>query len=301
MPEFAFQESQSQVLKTLSLKIGEEAKPIVWQGGTGEHVHTAFFTQSSPLLFVDETKSAVTPAKSYRVLRLTGRQAGTERFAAAAITTRTGDDITRLGVVEVRVDEISDGDIDMTYSGRYLYWHHNRPGSITGSSLFPATSGSIGQQNALFQKQKNQGPLPEGVYSLRAAVDPGQASVEAANKRGDKSTSNTEEGIQFLRIGGQGIVDIEWGTMRVRLNPLQGNFFERGGFYIHNSRKGHSQGCVEVAPSGDGVDFFTALLAYAHEPKKKPYLKLRVKYSYPSQSTVGATLDADYEKRRQLP
>jgi hypothetical protein len=159
----------------------------------------------------------------------------------------------------------------------------------------------VGHQIALAQDQKDHGPLPEGLYTLRAAVDPGRASVEAANRRGDKSTSNTDEGIQFLRIGGQGIVDIDWGTMRVKLNPLQGKMYGRGGFYIHNSRKGFSHGCVEVAPSGDGVDFFTALLAYANDPKKKPYLKLRVKYSYPEQITVGGTLDSQYEKRRQLP
>ncbi|GAA4489077.1 hypothetical protein GCM10023094_50040 [Rhodococcus olei] len=301
MANFAFQESPFRTLTDLALKTGEEARPIVWQGAPGDHVHTAFFRQSAPLVFIDELNSGVTARRSFRTLRVTGRISGSGQLTAAAVTTRHGDDVPTLGVVNIRVDDASDTETDMTYSGRYLYWHGNRPSIVRGSLLFPATSGLVGHQIALAQNQKDHGPLPEGLFALRAAVSPGQASVEAANRRGDNSTSNTEEGVQFLRIGGQGIVDINWGTMRVKLNPLQGDMHKRDGFYIHNSRKGYSHGCIEVAPSGDGVDFFAALLAYSNDPKKKQYLKLRVKYSYPAQDTVGNTFDPQYEKRRQLP
>jgi hypothetical protein len=106
--------------------------------------------------------------------------------------------------------------------------------------------------------------------------------VEVANGRGELSITNFEEGIQFLRIDGNGPVDSDWGTLRVKLTPIQGNMYGRGGFYLHNSQKRYSHGCIEVGKTAAGVDFFTAM-------SRKPKLILRVKYSYPEQITRGNT------------
>lgn len=56
---------------------------------------------------------------------------------------------------------------------------------------------------------------------------------------------------------------------------------KRGGFYLHDSTKGYSHGCIEV----EGA-FFTQLRAYIKINKEKR-LKLQIKYS--GGSTYGGT------------
>jgi hypothetical protein len=62
----------------------------------------------------------------------------------------------------------------------------------------------------------------------------------------------------------------------------------RGGFYIHDSAKGYTHGCIEVEPR-----FFNVLrhvIATTHSPhgKVKDRLNLLVKY-LPGQTTNGRT------------
>jgi hypothetical protein len=192
-------------------------------------------------------------------------------------------------ILDVR--DVADVSADMSYTGRYLCWHGSLPGSLRGkgSQLFVATSGLVGHQIAALQTEKDHGPLPEGLYSLSSGVDPKQASVEAANARGELSITNTEDGIQFLRVGGNGPVDTNWGTVRVKLTPQQGNMHNRSGFYLHNSHKGFSHGCIEVGKTAEGVDYFASLLEYATEKNRRPRLVLRVKYADRFQSTLGKT------------
>ena len=84
-------------------------------------------------------------------------------------------------------------------------------------------------------------------------------------------------------------MDTNWGTMRVRLAPTSGNMFKRDGFYLHNSHKGFSHGCIEVGSTFEGTDFFSSLLLRASELRSGSKLSLRVTYSYPEQSTLGRT------------
>lgn len=289
MTHFSFQASPTLRLSSLKLALGEEARPIILKAvGSDDNVHTAFFSQDPPLLFVDEIGASYAGSNSYRLLSVVGRSAGASRF--------TAHDVPRRGewrVIDqftVDVGPTATTSADLLYTGRYLGWHRSLPASFNGAPrLFVATSGLVGHQRARDQTSKDHGPLPEGIYSFVASIDSKQASVETANARGEQATLNHEEGIQFLRVGGNGPVDPQWGTLRVRLTPQRGNMHGRGGFYLHNSHKGFSHGCTEVGSSPDGVDFFPALLGYVRQRSHKPTLTIEVKYSHPEQSTLGRT------------
>ncbi|MFF4550075.1 hypothetical protein [Streptomyces sp. NPDC001435] len=292
MSHFCFQATQTQQLSQLTLRVGEEARPILWKGvGPDDPVHTAVFFQDPTVVFFDEKEPVNAPQRAFRKLELTGRSPGTGRFRAVEVP-RTGD-LRALGEIQIDVQDVEDKDADLTYSGKFLYWHRSQPTLVrpAGRLLFAATSGDETSQMAAFQTIKNRGPLPEGLYSFVTHVNPRQNSVRAANLRGDAAVINHpgESGIEFLPIGGAGPTQPAWGTFRVALTPVRGNMHGRDSFYLHNSHKGFSHGCIEVGSSADGDDFFTLLLAYSAEKSRKRSLTLRVKYSYPEQFTLGAT------------
>lgn len=89
-------------------------------------------------------------------------------------------------------------------------------------------------------------------------------------------------------IPGYGIEQIgsdypEWGTVRARLEILPGTITNgRNFFYLHNSTKGYSHGCVETQ---------TGLFNKFYELRKNKATKIRVKVQYQTsnQSTYGAT------------
>ncbi|UBU14032.1 DUF2778 domain-containing protein [Nonomuraea gerenzanensis] len=288
---FCFHGEPAVRLSRLTLGVGEESRAVMWRGeGPDDPVHSAFFFYDYAKLLMDEVGSSAGPPRGYfRLLRFTGRTPGAWRFEAMHVP-RTGPSLP-LGRLDIDVREPATLDADLLYTGKYLLWQRSVPPALGAKAplLFHATSGLKGLQVGMFQSSKDQGPLPEGLYSFLTHVNPRQSSVEAANKREDALT-NKEEGIEFLPVGGNGPVDTNWGTMRVRLTPLSGNMYGRGGFYLHNSHKGHSMGCVEVGPSTDGLDFFSALLIHAGSPSRKPRMTLRVKYSFPEQTTLGKTL-----------
>jgi hypothetical protein len=241
------------------------------------------------IVMVEPGAASQSSSGSYRLYTVTGKRAGSGNLQALDFnrqgTAKTLDSAA-LAVAAAK------STADMTYTGKWLVWERSLPASMAAAAphFFAATSGLLGHQVARQQREKDHGPLPEGTYELSASIDPRQASVHLANALGDESTANTRDGIQFLRVGGNGPVDRSWGTMRVRLRPVQGNMFGRGGFYLHNSTKGYSHGCVEVGLSSGGVDFFTALQSYVMQPLHKPTLTVHVKYSFPEQTTLGQTL-----------
>ncbi|GAA3671143.1 hypothetical protein GCM10022224_039220 [Nonomuraea antimicrobica] len=291
MSYFCFERSPEVRLSRLTLAVGEEAQSILWRGeGPDDIVHSALFDHDRTLVFADETKVSYVPPHPFRRWQITGRAPGSGRFEAIYMP-RTGA-LVRLGRIDLDVRLEPDMEADLVYTGKFLLWRRSVPSALRakGPLLFHATSGLMGSQIVLMQSGYNQGPLPEGLYSFFTHVDPKQNSVEAANKRGDHAASNHEEGIQYLPIGGNGPVFPDWGTFRVRLTALRGKTYGRSGFWLHDSRKGFSHGCVEVGQTTDGLDFFSALLINAGSPDRKPKLILRVKYSYPEQITRGQTL-----------
>lgn len=170
---------------------------------------------------------------------------------------------------------------DLLYDGTTLNW--------LGVGSFKATSGLPGHQNASEQSHKDEGPVPEGFYSFPLTFAPDGKLIS------EKGQLDYHEGIQHLPdhwdFHGKRYNNVAWGADRVRLtihhieDPKSRS---RGGFYLHDSTKGYSHGCIEVQPV-----FFQKLRDFAKLPLekrgKKKRLYLKVKYPSSTASTYGAT------------
>jgi hypothetical protein len=292
MVHFCFNNKVQKRLGQTSLFVGQEAVPIQLRGvSINDPVLSAFINQTGDSFFYEVIDQKYDPSKSlnYKEFILTGAKSG--------LSTLTALDFDRVGNSKI-LDELSievkddPDESDLIYTGRWLYWKSNFPSSLpkTSSRLFAATSGTSMFQTAYFQKYELIGPIPEGTYRLLTKIDNLQASVEAANRVDSLlAFSNPRHGIQFLPVGVMGPVSSDWGTLRVRLEPRSGDMHGRAGFYLHNSHKGYSHGCIEVGASIERLDFFTMLLAHARDPNRKSYLSLRVRYGHAEQSTLGKT------------
>lgn len=171
---------------------------------------------------------------------------------------------------------------DMLYDGDDVDWY--------GVGKFNATSGLSGHQIASEQTVSDTGPIPEGLYwfSLKIAGTARVVNLAA-------SQLDTAQGIESLdRMPGPDGNFYEspaWGKNRVRLNALfisNPRARHRGGFYLHDSTKGYTHGCIEVDPR-----FFTRLRQFAADEAAKrngrKSLVLKVKYPSGSASTYGGT------------
>lgn len=169
---------------------------------------------------------------------------------------------------------------DMVYNGTTLNW--------TGNGVYPATSGLSGHQNASEQSHKDEGPIPEGLYSFQLSIAK-DATMVGPGKL------DVREGIEHLpgtwQYRGQTYVDQAWGPDRVRLTIVHIDDAEnrhRNGFYLHDSRKGYSHGCIEVSPF-----LFKKLREYVELPPAqrghKSRLYVRVRYPTKGSSTYGGT------------
>jgi hypothetical protein len=170
----------------------------------------------------------------------------------------------------------------MLYDGDELYWH--------GVGKYKATSGMTDHQSANQQTVRDAGPIPEGMFSLVLKIAGTAQVVDLVRGRLD-----TRQGIQSLidmpAPDGLRYRSPEWGENRVRLTILRiddPKARHRGGFYLHDSTKGFTHGCIEVEPG-----FFTRLriMAATEAAKKHGRKTLIMKVKYPSrtESTYGGT------------
>ncbi|HEY7423655.1 MAG TPA: hypothetical protein VH682_05365 [Gemmataceae bacterium] len=166
---------------------------------------------------------------------------------------------------------------DILYNGKQLHWY--------GMHLeFPATSGQNDYKRADQEGVKDYGPIPEGWYDF---------SVQEAKPGKNADDYFSHEGVQSFSPSP------DWGTQRVRLHLKRLDEMairqkvgdqglkvakSRGGFYLHNSHKGYTHGCVEVSDS-----FFTKLAEYRRKKHHKAHLTLRVHYRDIHTDTYGAT------------
>jgi hypothetical protein len=229
-----------------------------------------------------------------KIFTVTGKRLG--RFSIDArdpLESRTDIRLAKLWAsIYLVVTDVSQGDQqdDLFYYGKKLVWRKSLPPSAGSALMFDATSGLMAIASA--QTIKDSGPIPEGLYKFKAQVDPQQANVAQANALGDKAVENSREGIQFLPVGGLGPTQPQWGTFRVRLTPVGPNKAPlRTGFYLHNSYKGYTHGCIEVGDTDDEKSFFDYLFEYAQreKSKKRPWLLLKVSYHDAFTTTKGGT------------
>lgn len=130
--------------------------------------------------------------------------------------------------------------------------------------MYDAVSGAMRFQNSKYTYLKNKGPIPAGEYTMDLSIDPNRLA------KMDKA-GNLYSGQGIERIP-QGFLDSNpWGNYRVRLNPSSGTITHgRTNFYIHDSHKGFTRGCIETETA-----FFIKLLEYRKNSSK---LTLYVKY-----------------------
>jgi len=152
------------------------------------------------------------------------------------------------GVYSVWQSVASTSDDFIGFNGKQVVWY-NSEGQVI--ELYRAVSGFRGYQNPKFASLSNLGPIPEGAYNINLTLDPNRfAQIDAS---GNLYSNNGIERIP------EGFLDSNpWGTFRARLNPLPGtNTYGRTNFYIHNSSKGYTHGCIEIESA-----FFNKLLDY---------------------------------------
>jgi hypothetical protein len=174
--------------------------------------------------------------------------------------------------------------VDMLYDGQKVTWQRN--------GVFRATSGFPGYQARHFQCFTDKGPIPEGQYSVSLKEDR-QPAVDDGTHMCQLAPSNLIQSIP--RGAAAGVCEdtwVNWGQHRVGLIPVDPQTERacsprRGGFYIHDSTKGYTHGCIEIESR-----FFVALRAYRSAIDRRlmpprPRLFLKVQYFF--DGTNGGT------------
>jgi hypothetical protein len=179
----------------------------------------------------------------------------------------------------------------LIYSGEKLSW--------AGVGEWASTSGMVGFQSADQQHIVDRGPIPEGKYTLSLKIG-GNATITSykTDKTGRISEAHLDirSEIQSLTCiknpadkkddpNDDTVIMNNWGSNRVRLARVQlfsKNTAHRGGFYIHDSSKGFTHGCIEVAHG-----FFDVLRQHATNNKKQTAMSLLVLYT--DDTTSGKT------------
>lgn len=174
--------------------------------------------------------------------------------------------------------------VDITHDGQTLNWQ--------GHGSFKATSGLPEYQSPAFQCFIDKGPIPEGLYSIELkggdlrAQDDGTDMCRLAPSFGLQTIPRGEE------AGECETVWANWGRSRVRLRPADPGTArrcspKRAGFYLHDSTKGYTHGCIEVEGRFFEV-LRSAIGALQGRRPRNSVLNVRVRY-VPGKPTNGGT------------
>lgn len=168
----------------------------------------------------------------------------------------------------------------IVYDGDEIIWYDSKGNII---DKFAGTSGLPGYQNSSSQSIPNAGPIPEGNYKVNLSlssnrmveIDPNTGIIFAGDgiQRIPKTFTTTSGSVEGYSA---------WGNIRARLSPDSGTkTFGRSNFYLHNSHKGYSHGCIETT-----TRFFSKLINYS---KNHTYIRVIVNYPTNNSSTLGNT------------
>lgn len=174
---------------------------------------------------------------------------------------------------------------DLYYDGVSLSWPA-RSKTYKATSGLPAGDKEPDWRDSKYSCVKDHGPVPEGIYSLSTVVDPKTYAT------GDQDTCVLDPGGQIQKIPRGATAGTcepywaNWGTNRVRINPADEPTRNactptRDGFYLHDSTKGFSHGCVELETT-----FFDDLYDFS---KKSTQKRLTLEVRYKHESTQGGT------------
>lgn len=175
--------------------------------------------------------------------------------------------------------------------GDRVYWYANNTGDRSKlKDSFAATSGAPCYQNSKYQTISGKGSTPEGLYKINLS-DPNQmAKVDMKNgellhgdgiERIPESWPTINPNIYYTYQ--------DWGKHRARLIPIDVKTNrDENSFYMHDSEKGYTHGCIEIGPR-----FFEVLLDYiknnTNEKNIEVFIEVLVNYDSKNQSTNGGT------------
>jgi hypothetical protein len=168
--------------------------------------------------------------------------------------------------------------MDMLFNGQEIHWF--------GNGIYKATSGMPGYQKPAFQCEKDRGPVPEGAYYI-PLIEGNNAKDDGTGVCRLKPSWQIERIPRGASAGACEPYWANWGHNRVRFEPADAAtrhkcLISRGGFYLHDSTKGYSHGCIEVQGS-----FFSSLRMHLKRTTKRR-LTLKIQY-IAGRATYGGT------------
>ena len=204
--------------------------------------------------------------------------------------------------------------VPLSFDGKTLTWD---TGDVATSVKFKASSGVIGNTLRVFrygndvfgfredyrctwyEKTKDKGPIPTGTYTVATTFPRNPyATFDAAT-----CSLGASHSIQQIPRGGDAADEpaggsagkcegywANWGFNRAGLTPGQDMVAKhRNGFYIHDSSKGFSHGCIETEQK-----FFTDKLIPYAQAHPGATIYLRVKYGADFRTNGGTFSKALY-------
>jgi len=287
--------------------VAEESAPILYTPDTADPPNVMFLWSPASAVHVTEVGMVSTTGTRPSIkVTITGLEVGGGVVVSAWDPASTAVGQRPLAQVAVEVSE-STSKADLVYTGKWLYWKTSLPPSLQNATmrLFAASSGYTDGQTdyryAKYQGVPNAGPIPAGQYQLSTAFNQLSPDRPTANKRWAAHWDlnlPSGEGITYLPTNPDGSpVSTPWGLTRTALTPVAitpSKFLstndadtakKRNGFYLHDSRKHQTSGCIEVGHAIYHTSFFMALIEYARYAKKKKRLYLSVQYADPNQFT----------------
>lgn len=168
--------------------------------------------------------------------------------------------------------------VEMEFDGQVVRWK--------GVGAFKATSGLPGHQRPDQQCVPESGPVPEGLYKL-FLNDLGDAKDDGTGSCALKPAWGIQRIPRGATAGSCDPYWANWGNNRVRMEPADDRTRRtckpsRGGFYMHDSTKGFSHGCIEIEGR-----VFPLLRQRAKAGVQRMFIE--VKY-VPGRATNGGTL-----------
>lgn len=144
------------------------------------------------------------------------------------------------------------------------------------SGPYDATSGASGFQKSTKAnlKKPDKGPVPEGLYKVNLRLCP--------TRLVRNSGVNTVPGHGLEILDWSTIIESGWGLWRARLDKSKVKT-SRDNFYLHNSYKGESHGCIETE-----TELYYDLVKYKYQ--KNTFIYVKVKYKLKGGTTNGGTL-----------
>jgi RHS repeat-associated protein len=178
-----------------------------------------------------------------------------------------------------------DGRDWIEYHGQNLTWFGGKAGDRSSPlAQFPASSGLPGYQLRAYQDVKDAGPIPQGQYTIDLGPDPDR--VATADPRTGELVASPKGGIEkipeetVLRDGrtmtyGANGRPGAWGNRRAELTPADStNTRGRSGFFLHDSDKGFSHGCIDTKPA-----VLARLVAYRNAHPEEKSFEVWVRYT----------------------